>query len=157
MIVLLGGGFVMAASLLTVDPCELVGKAQAAELLGQPVTRVMPSPPEPDEDSGGTRSSCMYFAGGRALIVIHVAFPSPEAARRGTQRALASDDEKPTLREEPGVGDRALWSFTAEGAQYAIVKGAAVVAVSIGGGDLKNLEGYHDRLKAAAVQAVARL
>lgn len=157
MIAMLGAALALAAGVGSVDPCELVGKVKAAELLGQPVTRVMPSPPEPDEDSGGTRSSCMYFAGTRALIVVYVSFPSATAARRGVQRALAEDTEKPTIREEPGVGDRALWSFTTEGAQYSIQKGAAVVALSMGGGDLKNLDAFHDRLKAATVQAAAKL
>jgi len=61
-----------AAVTAAAGPCDLLDRAAAGALLGAPVTKMEPSGPEPDEDSGGSRTTCTYQAGQAMLIVIRL-------------------------------------------------------------------------------------
>jgi hypothetical protein len=67
------------------------------------------------------------------------------------------ENEVTAFKEVPGVGDRAFWASTETGAQFAILKGATVVGVSLGGTLPKPLASYEAALRAAASAAVAKL
>jgi hypothetical protein len=141
-------------------PCDLVSKAAAAQLLGQPVASMAPSGPEPDEDSGGTRTVCVYQAGNRMLIITRVAFGSAAAAREATTKELVGErlgeEEGATVTEEPGLGDKAYWATTKNGVEYIIVKGAAVLGAALGGMPQPPAT-YQAQLRTVAVGAASKL
>ena len=141
------------------EPCDLVDQASAAQLLGQAVTKTFPSGPEPDEETGGIRTICYYQAGTRGLVVTQVVFKSAAEARQATTRELMEDQmdsEEMTIKEESGLGDKAFWAYTDKTAQYVVVKGAKVVALSLGGMP-KEPTSYQATLRAATRAVAARL
>ena len=73
-------------------PCDLLDRSAAGALLGAPVSKMEPSGPEPDEETGATRTICAYQAGQRMLIVVRLDFPNAGAAREATAA------EMPALR-----------------------------------------------------------
>ncbi len=148
-------------------PCDLLTRAAASGLLGQQVTTPTPSGPEPDEDTGGSRTVCVYQAGTRMLILIRVVFASAPAALEATTRRLvgerSGDDEGEdenaddfTVTEQPGLGDRAFWAYRPGAAELIVVKGATVLGLALGGMP-KEPSMYQAQLKAAAVTAMAKL
>lgn len=142
-------------------PCDLLTPAAASELLGQQVTAPAPSGPEPDEETGGIRTICVYQAGTRMLILFRVAFASAPAALEATTRELVgerfSDGEDDfTVTEQPGLGDRAFWAYRPGAAELIVVKGATVLGLALGGMP-KEPSMYQAQLKAAAVTAMTKL
>lgn len=142
-------------------PCDLLTREAASELLGQQVATPTPSGPEPDEDSGGTRTTCVYQAGTRMLILVRVAFPNAAGAREATTRELVGErygegEDDFTLAEEPGLGDRAFWAFNPRAAEFIVVKGATVLALIVGGMP-KEPSTYRSQLRAATVSATTKL
>lgn len=141
-------------------PCDLLDPATVSELLGQPLTRGVPAGPEPDEDTGGTLSYCTYHAGPTALIVSQVAFESAAAARKATTKELVAgrlEDDLMALKEEPGLGDKAFWAYTPQGAEYVVLKGPSVLGLALGGRLPKPPASYQAALRAAAAKAITRL
>jgi hypothetical protein len=140
-------------------PCDLLTREAAGQLLGQQVTTMTPSGPEPDEDTGGTRTVCLYQAGTRMLVLIRVAFANPAAARQATTKELVTErleEDGYTITEEPTLGDMAFWAHSPRGAQYIVVKGAAVLGLALGGMP-REPSTYRAQLRAVTVAATAKL
>jgi hypothetical protein len=142
-------------------PCDLLTRAAASELLGQQVTTPTPSGPEPDEETGGTRTVCVYQAETRMLILIRVVFASAPAALAATTRELVGErfsegEDDFTVTEESGLGDRAFWAHRPGAAEFVVVKGATVLGLVLGGMP-KEPSMYQAQLRAAAVLAATRL
>ena len=142
-------------------PCDLLTREAASELLGQQVTTPTPSGPEPDEDTGGTRTVCVYQAGTRMLVLLRVAFASAPAAREATTQELVGerygDDANDfTIKEEPGLGDKAFWTYSPKVTEFIVVKGATVLGLTLGGMP-KEPSTYKAQLRAATVMATAKL
>ncbi len=112
------------------DPCALVDRATVIALLGPTSTGGTSAGPELDEDSGGTVSYCTFRAGTAALILSQVTFSNAAEAAKATTRELVSsrmDDDGAKIVDEPGLGDRAFWAYTAEGAEFVVLKGSVVL------------------------------
>jgi hypothetical protein len=149
----------VAVLALTTGPCDLVDKAAATSLLGAPVTAVTPSGPAPDEDTGGTMSSCVYQAGERMLVVVRVDYPTAAAANDAANAEMSPEklaEEGTTATPESGLGDKAWLSHTRSGLQYSVLKGASALALAIGGMP-KDLATYESQLRAATAAAVKKL
>jgi hypothetical protein len=145
----------------TPGPCDLLTREAASELLGQQVTTPTPSGPEPDEDTGGTRTVCVYQSGTRMLILVRVAFASAAAAREATTRELVGErygegEDDFTLKEEPGLGDKAFWAYSRRAAEFIVVKGATVLGLTLGGMP-KEPSTYQAQLRAATVMATTKI
>ena len=138
-------------------PCDLVSRTAASELLGQQVATATPSGPEPDEDSGGMRSICVYQSATRMLILVRIVFANAHAAREATTRELVSErfsdgDDDFTIKEEAGVGDAAFWAYSPSAAEFVVVKGVTVLALTLGGMP-KEPSAYQAQLRAVTVKA----
>lgn len=139
-------------------PCDLLTREAASQLLGQAAT-MTPSGPEPDEETGGTRTVCVYQAGERMLIVSRIVFASAAAAREATTRELVGErlgEEDATIAEESGIGDQVFWAYTPIAAEYVVLKGSSVLGLALGGMP-KAPSAYQAQLRAAAVSAAAKL
>lgn len=147
------------AALAAAGPCDLLDRAAAARLLGAPVTRMDPSGPEPDEDSGATRTTCTYQAGQGMLLVIRLDFPDAAAASDMTTSELNAEkmsEESGTVKQESGVGDKAWLVRTPRGVQYVVLKGPTVLTLALGGVP-KPLETYESQLRTDATSAAGKL
>jgi len=142
-----------------VGPCDLVDRAAATQLLGVPPASVTPSGPEPDEDTGGTRTTCVYMAGQRMLVVIRVAYASAAAAREATTQEMQAEklaEDDATAKEVSGPGDKAFLVHTKYGVQYVVLKGSSVISLALGG--MPNpLPTYEAQLRTAAGAAATKL
>jgi len=140
-------------------PCDLLDRAAAAQLLGAPVTSMDPSGPEPDEDTGASRTTCTYMAGQAMLIVIRLDFPNAAAARDVTAAELEPEklaEQQATAKPESGVGDKAYLIYNPRAAEYVVVKGASVLTLALGG--TKNpLPSYEAQLRSSATAAAKKL
>lgn len=151
---------VLASAPPAPGPCDLVDRATAVSILGKAPTDVSPSEPTRDEETGGTVVVCYYRAGESALIVSQITFANAAAAQKATTKELVEgrmEDEVTAFKEISGVGDRAFWVTTENGAQFVIVKGATVLGVSLGGTLPKPPASYEAALRAAAIAAAAKL
>jgi len=140
-------------------PCDLLDRAAAGALLGTAVTRADPSGPEPDEDSGATRTTCAYTAGQRMLLVIRLDFPNATAAREMAASQLQEErvtSEGGTVKPEPGAGDKAYLVQTPKALEYVIVKGPTVLTLALGGMP-GSLDTYEASLRTSAVAAANKL
>lgn len=149
-----------AAALAAVaGPCDLLDKAAASALLGATVTQADPSGPEPDEDNGATRSSCVYMAGQRILVVIRLDFPSAAAASETANSESRNEElaaEGAIVKPETGVGDKAYLMQTKTALSYSILKGPTILSLALGG--VPNpLDTYEAQLRTAAVAASKKL
>ena len=142
------------------DICSIVAKGDAASLLGQAVTGVNPGKPEKDDDTGATLTYCTYRAGNAALVVAVLEFSSPSEARSKTTKEMAAQrlEGTATVVEEPGLGDRAYWAVSNEGpaAGYTVLKGARVLAISLGGPGVGSPGKYKAGLRKTAADALGR-
>ncbi len=143
-------------------PCDVLARETAVQLLGQPLTAVEPSGPAPDEDSPSpaTRTTCVYQAGIRVLIVTTLTFSSAAAARETTTRELLTEqleeEEGARVTEEPGLGDKAYWGLNERTAEYIVLKGPKVMGVILGGMP-KPPAMYQVPLRAVAASAASKL
>jgi hypothetical protein len=131
-------------------PCDLLSREEASQVLGQPVPAGTPSGPEPDEDTGGTRTVCVYQVGTRMLIVIRVAFATAADAREASSEEAVTDrlsEESFTVTDEPGLADKAYWAQSEGAAEIMALKGNSVLAVILGGMPQKPST-YHAQLRA---------
>ncbi len=149
-----------ASSAQKTNPCNLMDRATVVALLGPASTSGASSGPEKDEDTSGTVSYCTFRAGGAAVIISQVTFSSAaEAAKATTKQLVLSrmDGEGSKIIEESGLGDKAFWAYTTEGAEYVVLKGSIVLGVGLGG-ELKNSPmSYRQALRAATAAAVRKL
>ena len=141
-------------------PCDLLDRAAAAQILGAPVTTMEPSGPEPDEDTGASRTTCMYMAGKGMLMVIRLDFPSAAAARDVIAANLEPDklaEDKATAKEESGgPGDKSYVVYNPNAAEYVVLKGATVLTLAVGG--VPNpLPSYEPQLRSNAAAATKKL
>ena len=141
-------------------PCDLLDRAAAAQILGAPVTKMEPSGPEPDEDTGASRSTCMYTAGKGMLMVIRLDFPSAAAARDVIAANLQPDklaEDKATAKEESGgPGEKSYVVYNPKAAEYVVLKGATVLTLAVGG--VPNpLPSYEPQLRSNAAAATKKL
>lgn len=142
------------------NPCDLLDRATVVALLGPTTSAGTPSGPEPDDDTDGTVSYCTFKGATGAMILSQVTFASPAAARKAASKELVTarmDGDRATISEEPGLGERAWWAYTAEGAQVVVLQGPVVLGVAIGGGLPKPPRSYHDALRAATASALPKL
>ena len=149
----------LAVLALLAGPCDFLTQAEATRLLGVPVTKAEPSGPEPDEDTGATRSTCTYYAGQAMAIVMRLDFPSAAAAQQAMADGLEPEklaEEKATVKPESGVGDKAYLMYTPRSAQYVVVKGATVLTVIVGGTP-NPLTSYESQLRTDARAAAGKL
>ena len=140
-------------------PCDLLDRAAAAQLLGAPVTSMDPSGPEPDEDTGASRTTCTYMAGQAMLIVIRLDFPNAAAARDVTAASIEPEklaEEKATVKQESGIGDKSYLIYNPRAAEYVVVKGATVLTLALGGTP-NPLPSYEGQLRSAAAAATKKL
>lgn len=149
---------VLVSLALLAGPCDLLDRAAATQLIGAPVTKVEPSAPEPDEDTGATRSACTYYAGQSLLIVIRLDFPSATAARGATSAQSITEElgGDGTVTAESGIGDQDYLVHTSRGAQYIVVKGATVLSILVGGAG-KDPASYDAALRTNAAAATRKL
>ena len=161
MSLLVGLAFALTAPAAPVaGPCDLMDASTASALVGEPIEAGRSTPPEPDDETGGTMTTCMYRASKSMLIVSVMTFDDAAAARKAmSEEAVAGrlDGEVIKLTEEPGLGDKAYWAYTARGSQYVVVKGAKVLAVALGGALPKPPASYQAALRAAATSASKKL
>jgi hypothetical protein len=157
MTVLLG---LVAALAAVSGPCDLVDRGVVTRLLGHPITATSPAPEQRDAETGGMLSYCTYEGGPAGLVVSVVRFGNVAEARHAATRRLAArrlDEANATVEEEGGLGDRAFWAYTEEGAEWVVLKGTVLIGVALGGradrppGSLKSL------LREATVAAMAKL
>jgi len=150
----------VAALAAAPGPCELVDSAVVAQLLGHPITATSPVAGQRDDETGGTLSYCTYEGGLAGLVVSVVRFGDPTKARRATTRRLAArrlDEERATVEEESGLGDRAFWAYTREGAEWVVLKGSVLVGVALGGRLGRPPRSLKSALREATVAATTRL
>lgn len=145
----------------SLGPCDLLNREAASELLGQQVATPAPSGPEPDEDTGGTRTTCVYQAGTRMLILVRVAYASAAAAREATTQELVEErygegEDDFRVTEEPGLGDKAYWAYNPRAAEFIVIKGPTVLALILGGMP-KEPSTYRAQLRGATAMATTKL
>ena len=148
-----------AATVRTPGPCDLLDRTAATQLLGQPVTSLTPSGPEPDEDTGGTRTVCVYQAGMRMLILTRVAFPTAAAARAAMTAELVGErlaEDGVTVKEESGLGDKAYWAQSANAAEYIVLKGPTALGIALGATPQEQ-QSFHASLRSAAKAVTEKL
>lgn len=141
-------------------PCDLLDLATASALVGQPVARGMADGPTVDEETGGSTNFCIYQAGPSMLIVSVTTYKSAAAAKAATTKESMSErmeGEGTTLSEEAGLGERAYWMVTKQGAQFAVLKGANVLSMALGGSSSKPPASNKTALRAATVAALAKM
>lgn len=141
------------------DPCRLVTRAEAAALLGAGGAEPMGGDPEPDEDMGAQRITCVYQNGDRMLIVMILEFPNADAAGTTLTREMVEatlEDETATIAAESGLGDRAYWGMTEGAATFVVLRGARVLGVVFGGGGV-NPADQRAALRTVTAAAVGRL
>jgi len=140
-------------------PCDLLDRSAASALLGAPVSKMDPSGPEPDEETGATRTTCAYQGAQRLLVVIRLDFPNATAAREATTAQLQPDqlsETDATAKEVSGLGDKAYLVNTPKAVQYVVVKGPTVLSLMLGG--MPNPPPtYESQLRAATAAAAKKL
>lgn len=121
--------------------CAGIDKAQVGSLLGAAVPAPLQAGPERDEDSGGVNTTCAFVASPKGVVAIRVEFASAAEARKHVSieylKNQQQNDEDVKYVEEKGIGDRAFWAVSDEGAFYAILQGARLYGVGLGGMDGK--------------------
>jgi len=140
-------------------PCDLLDKAAAGQVLGTAVSSVTPSGPDKDDETGASRTTCIYKAGDRMLLVMRLDFPTAAAARDAANEQLQGEaltEEGTTVKEEPGIGDKAWLAHTKHALQYIVVKGPAVLSLLLGGMP-KDLSTYESQLRTATTAALKKL
>jgi hypothetical protein len=150
----------VAAVAAAAGPCDLVDRAVVARLLGHPITATSPAPEQRDDETGGMLSYCSYQGGPAGLVVSVVRFDSPAEARRVATARLAArrlDEENATVEEVRGLGDRAYWAYTGEGAEWVVLKGTNLVGVALGGRAGRSPSSLRSELREATVAAMRRL
>ena len=136
--------WMLALTLLAASPpppaCGTMTKAEAQAFLGQPVERVIPEAPEPDEETGSVHTTCTFMGKTRALIISIDEFPSAAAAtKKMNAEYLASrdmgDDDGPPPKVEPeqGLGDAGYYAQSQHGAMILMLKGARAYGAVLGG------------------------
>jgi hypothetical protein len=93
------------------------------------------------------------------LIVTRVVFASATAAREATTEELVGERlgaENVTVKEEPGLGDKAYWAQSPTGAEYIVLKGPTVLGLALGGMP-KEPSAYRAQLRAATAAATQKL
>lgn len=141
-------------------PCDLLDRATVAMLLGQTSTPGTPAGPERDDDTGGTVRYCTFRASTTALIVSQVTFGSAAEASKATTKELVTsrlEGEGSKIVEEAGLGDRAYWAYTAEGAEMVVLKGSIVLGIALGGQLSNPPVSYRKVLHAATAAALLKL
>lgn len=159
MLMLAGSLFVAAVA--AADPCALVTRAEAAALAGHAISSAIASGPEVDPDTKASVAACLMGGGPVAVLVTVETYASAAAALRVVTAGYVKeqiDDETAKVEVEPaGVGDRAFWAYTDNGARIVTVRGATAVIVALAGPDFKNAASTRQALRAAAVRALSRL
>lgn len=141
-------------------PCDLISKAAASALIGEPVIAADPSDPEEDEDTGGKVSHCAFRGKSMMLIVSQITFSDVAAARKAiTNESIKArlEGEVTELVEESGLGDKSWWSYNSRSAQYLVLKGSSAVSVMMGGKPGEDPKMLRAKLRAAVASAAGAL
>lgn len=142
-----------ASTAVAADACSLLAQSEAAVVVGQPVTQVIPAGPERDDESGGQLSHCTYRAANAALVVSVVEFPSGAEAREQLTKNLVQErveGDNAKVSEEPGLGDKAFYGATAKGATFVFLYKNKVIGVGVGGPGTGQRAGLKELLRTAA-------
>ena len=100
---------------------------------------------------------------GTAILVISLAeLPTPDAAGRALDTlammtAESGEDELvPKLKEEPGLGDRAMSGASSIGTIWAVVRGRHMLSLSLSG---EGIDGprYREPLKRLTTRALSKI
>ncbi len=140
------------------DPCKLVSRVEAQGFLSEAIADTVREEPEPDEDSGGVITTCGYLAKTVHFYVTVVEFKSPaEAAGKVTIQFFKARKAAPTVEPEPGLGDRALFGYSAEAVMMVVLKGPRAYAIGLVGaiakGDaVRHRAAFHKLLAAVAAK-----
>ena len=160
MLALIGLAFAfLTTSVSAAAPCDLLSRADAAKVLGAPVTSADPSGPELDDESGAMRTTCVYqAAGGRMLVVLRLTYKDAKTARDSTAIEVVREriaEQKEKLEVDSGIGERVFWITSDFMAQYVVVKGATVTGVILGGTPKPPAES-RAALRAAAIEVTTK-
>ncbi|MEO8224742.1 MAG: hypothetical protein ABI661_08030 [Gammaproteobacteria bacterium] len=153
-------GLFLSANALAADTCALLSRPDAAAVLGQPVTTVIPAGPERDDDSGGQLSYCTYAASKAAIVLSVVEFATAAEARKQLSANLVKermDEEDAKVTEEPGIGEKSFWGVSEHGASFTFLKGSRVVSLGLGGAAGAQAAGRKDALRRAALSVAGKL
>ena len=125
-----------------------------------PITATLPAPARRDAETGGMLSYCTYEGGRAGLVVSVVRFGSAAEARRATTRRLVArrlDEQSTTVEEVPGLGDKAWWAYTAEGAEWVVLQDTTLLGVALGGQPGRPPSALKSVLRDATVAAMGKL
>ena len=150
----------LALEVHAADVCALLSAADAARLLGRPVSAVTPAGPQRDDDSGGKLSYCTYRSSDAAFVVSVVEFSSPEQARKQLDANLVKDRmaaDGAQVSEEAGVGEKAFWGASEKGASLIFLKKNSVVGLGLGGAGVTQPASRKQALRDAASGVAAKL
>lgn len=130
------GAFSLVASVHTEDVAELLSKADAARLLGQPVISVKVIGPEKDDDAPAEGTHWIYQAGDGSLVVTRMTFASAAEAQKFTSPDFIKkqmDESEAKISVEAGVGEKSFWVVSAEAAGWTFLKGKHIGSIAFGG------------------------
>lgn len=156
-----------ALALTPPDVCPMLSRTEAAAILGQPVTEVVPGK---DESSSEKQAYCIYrSAGGELLTFVSEFSSAAEAKKQMTARLAAAQAEvakqtaatpaaeKVSMSEEAGVGEKALWTGSGQGAMYAALQGNRLIGAVLGGQGMKDPASKKAALKGVVASTLAKL
>ena len=120
--------------------CAVLSKAEAQAYVGEPIARVVPEEPEPDEETGSIHTTCTFMGESRALVISIDEFTTADAARKKmtaeylkAQDTGDDDDGPQKIEPESGLGDRAYYGQSPHAAMILMVKGARAYGAVLGG------------------------
>src|SRR5262249_37841550 len=124
-----------AGAVSATDLCSYAPAPQVKVLLGASPADTETSAPPPDENrSHLTSTACQFSAGGRAVVVYLVEYPSVDAAKAGVQNefnAAAKDKSAKVGVASVGVGDETYEAVGPDAMMYISRKGSKVFAAGV--------------------------
>jgi len=117
--------------------CAAVDRAQVGALLGGTAPTPKQAGPQNDAAAGGVTTTCIFPSPNQRIVMtMRIEFPSVEEARKQVSADWLKKniEVKATFSEEPGLGDRAFWAVSTEGASSIILKGSKLYMAVLGPG-----------------------
>lgn len=141
------------------NPCRLLTATEIASTLGSATSGGKPVGPSIDKDLGAKSWTCDQQVEKLFLSLNVVEFASAAAAAQGMTLMMKEAKDIPEgikLTAAPGLGDRAVWGASAEGAMWVALKGKYMLNVTLAG-DLTDPPRLREPLKRLATLALGRL
>ena len=116
--------------------CAGIDKAQVGALLGGTAPAPKQSGPTSDIAAGGVTTTCLFPAEPKIVMTMRIEFTSATEAqnRVGIDWLKKNIEANASYAEEKGVGDRAFWAVSPEGASSIILKGSTLYLAVLGPG-----------------------